>query len=113
MRAAVTVGAITGEAITVGAKTVGAKTGGAITGGAITGGAITGTGRETAPESGPESAPVNGLEGDVGGGADRAADALGATTTELQRPPGNGGTLVALTGFRKRKVMRSLSPIAV
>ena len=96
-------GKITGEAIT----------GRATTGGAITGGAITGTGRDVALERALESGPENGLVGDVGGGADRAADALGAMTTELQRPPGNGGALIEVIGFRKRKVIRSLSPIAV
>jgi hypothetical protein len=44
------------------------------------------------------------------GGGDGGA---GTTTTGLQRVPGAGGPPVALSGFRKRNVIRSLSPIAL
>lgn len=44
----------------------------------------------------------------IGGGG-----GAGATITGLQRVPGAGGPLVALSGLRKRNVMRSLSPMAL
>jgi hypothetical protein len=47
--------------------------------------------------------------GEIIGGAGGA----GVTITGLQRVPGAGGAPVAVSGFRNRKVILSLSPIAL